>query len=330
VTDEGSELDILGIGNAIVDVFSHVDDAFILGHGLHKGSMTLVDADRSEALYIDAGPAVELSGGSCANTMVVAASFGARVAYIGKVRDDQLGVSFADDARTAGLLFQTPFATSGPQTARCMVMVSPDGQRTMCTYLGASSGLSPRDIDEDLVARAKVTYLEGYLWDPPQAKEAFRVAVAAAHRAGRKVALTLSDSFCVERYREEFRDLAENHVDILLANEDEIRALYQVETLEQALDRLGGRCEIVAVTRSEKGSLVAYDGVYHEVRAEPVDQVVDTTGAGDAYAAGFLYGLTHGQDLPECARLGSIAAAEIISHIGARPLVNLAALSGRS
>lgn len=326
--DANGALDILGIGNAIVDVLAHADDAFILGHDLPKGGMTLIDAERADALYADMGPGIEASGGSCANTIVGAASFGATVGFVGKVRDDVLGDAFTHDIRAAGVLFQTPASTGGPGTARCLIMVSPDAQRTMGTYLGACVELGPEDIDESLVARAKVTYLEGYLWDPPRAKEAFRAAMAAAHGADRQVALTLSDMFCVQRHREEFATLVENDVDILFANEDEIRALYEVETIEDALAEVGGRCSIVAVTRSEKGSLVSSGGTVHEVPAEPVDNVVDTTGAGDSYAAGFLYGLTHGLELPTCARLGSIAAAEIISHFGARPQVSLAELAG--
>lgn len=320
---EGDELDILGIGNAIVDVISNATDDVIAAHGLPKGSMTLIDAEQADALYAATGPGIEISGGSCANTMAGAASFGATGAYIGKVRDDLLGDTFAHDIRAAGVLFQTPPLTEGPGTARCLVMVSPDSQRTMSTYLGAAIELGPEDIDTDLVGRAKVTYLEGYLWDPPRAKEAFRTAMAAAHARGRKVALTLSDTFCVERHREEFRALVENDVDILFANEEEVRALYEVATLDEALALVRGRCEIVAVTRSERGSYVWAGDSFHEVPAEPVEHIVDTTGAGDSYAAGFLYGVTRGLELPLCARLGSIAAAEIISHFGARPMVDL-------
>jgi len=321
------ELDILGIGNAIVDVISNATDEVILSHGLPKGSMTLIDAERADALYVAIGPSMEISGGGGANTIAGAASFGAEVAFIGKVRDDTLGDTFTSDIRAAGAVFRTPPLSQGPATARCLIMVSPDGQRTMSTYLGAAVELGPEDIDTDLVGRAKVTYLEGYLWDPPRAKEAFRTAMAAAHARDRKVALSLSDTFCVERHREEFRALVENDVDILFANEEEVRELYQVATLDQALAAVRGRCEIVAVTRSEEGSLVSSGGSFHEVPAEPIDTLVDTTGAGDSYAAGFLYGLTHGLDLPTCARLGSIAAAEIISHVGARPQVNLAELA---
>ncbi|MDQ4039839.1 MAG: adenosine kinase [Actinomycetota bacterium] len=321
------ELDVLGIGNAIVDVLSHTADDVINSHGLPKGSMTLIDAERADALYRDIGESVQISGGSGANTIVGAASFGGDVAFVGKVRNDRLGEAFTSDIRAASVLFETSPLVDGPATARCLIMISPDGQRTMSTYLGAAVELGPEDIDTDLVGRAKVTYLEGYLWDPPRAKEAFRTAMAAAHARDRKVALTLSDSFCVERHREEFRVLVENDVDILFANEDEVKALYEVAALEEALALVRGRCAVVAVTRSEKGSLIFANGSSHEVEAEPVEHIVDTTGAGDSYAAGFLYGLTHGRELPVCGRLGSIAAAEIISHFGARPIVSLRELA---
>jgi sugar/nucleoside kinase (ribokinase family) len=321
------DLDILGIGNAIVDVVSQVDEVFLVDHDLPKGGMTLIDPDRADSLYTASGPGVESSGGSCANTIVGAVSFGAQVAYIGKVRDDTLGDTFAHDIRAAGVGFGTAPLAAGPGTARCLVMVTPDGQRTMGTYLGACVELGPDDIDKELVGRARVTYLEGYLWDPPRAKEAFLAAIAAAHGHGRQVSLTLSDTFCVERHRAEFQQLVENDVDILFANEDEIRALYQVDSLDEALTRVSGRCEMVAVTRGDQGSLVWAGGTRHEVAAEPVERVVDTTGAGDSYAAGFLYGYTRGLDLPACAHLGSIAAAEIISHLGARPQVSLAQLA---
>lgn len=325
----GPELDILGIGNAIVDVLASSDDATVAAHGLAKGSMNLIDAERADALYAELGAgATESGGGSCANTVVCAAALGSRVAYVGKVRDDALGEAFTADIRAVGATFETAPADSGPGTARCIIMVTPDGQRTMNTYLGACVGLGPADVDPELVGRAKVTYLEGYLWDPPQAKEAFRVAMAAARAAGREVSLTLSDTFCVERFREEFRALVAEDIDVLFANEDEIRALYEVDMLDEALARVPERCAVVAVTRSEKGSVVFARGERHEVPAEPVDPVVDTTGAGDAYAAGFLHGHTHGLTLPACARLGAIAAAEVISHVGPRPQADLAELAG--
>jgi sugar/nucleoside kinase (ribokinase family) len=328
VAEQDGEIDILGIGNAIVDVLSYSDDAFITEHGLPKGGMTLIDSEQADALYQAMGPGVEISGGSGANTIAGAASFGARVGYVGKVRDDVLGKSFAHDIRAAGVAFDTKPSTGGAGTARCLVLVTRDAERTMGTYLGACTELGPEDVDEALVQRAEVTYLEGYLWDPPRAKEAFRAAITAAHGAGRRVALTLSDTFCVERHRDEFRSLVENDVEILFANEEEILALYEVGTLEEALGTVDGRCSIVAVTRGAKGSLVYSRGARYEVPAEPVAELADTTGAGDSYAAGFLAGLTRGLELPACARLGSIAAAEIISHVGARPQVNLAELAG--
>jgi sugar/nucleoside kinase (ribokinase family) len=320
-------IDIVGIGNAIVDVLAPTPDDRIESYGLVKGSMTLIDADRAAELYGVLTRTQETSGGSCANTMVAAASLGARVAYIGKVRDDVLGSSFARDIRAAGVEFSTAPSVSGPATARCLVMVSPDGQRTMSTYLGAAVELGPEDVDEELVSAAAVTYLEGYLWDPPRAKGAFRVAMAAAHRSGREVAVSLSDPFCVERFRAEFVDLVRDEVDILFANEAEIRMLYGSASTSGALARVPSRCRAVAVTCAERGSIVSVDGVVVEVPAVPVEHVVDTTGAGDAYAAGFLVGWTRGLPPAECAHLGSLAAAEVISHYGARPQTDLAALA---
>ena len=320
-------LDVLGIGNAIVDVLAQADEAFIASHGIARGTMTLVDAGAADALYAAMGPGVEVSGGSCANTMAGAASFGARAAYIGKVRDDQLGTIFARDLRAAGVAFATSPAQDGPATARCLILVTPDGERTMCTYLGACVELGPEDVDEALVASAAVTSLEGYLWDPPRAKEAFRKAMAAAGAAGRRVALTLSDPFCVDRHREEFRALVDGEVDVLFANEAEIISLMEAGSLEEAIAGVAGRCEIVAITRSERGSLILAGDERHDVPAAPVERVVDTTGAGDLYAAGFLHGLARGLDLPTCGRLGSLAAAEVISHFGARPEVGLAELA---
>ena len=321
-------IDVLGIGNAIVDVLTHSEDDFVEAHGLAKGAMTLIDATRAESIYSVMGPGVEVSGGSCANTMVGAAALGSRAAYLGKVRDDQLGRIFAHDIRSAGVAYDTIAAEDGPPTARCLVLVAPDGQRTMATYLGASVELGPDDVDPELVAAARITYREGYLWDPPRAKEAFRAAMAAAGRAGRTVALTLSDPFCVERHRSEFRDLVDGEVDLLFANEDEIVSLYETDTFEEAAEQVRGRCGIAVLTRSEKGSLVVTPEATHGVPAAPVQQVVDTTGAGDLYAAGFLHGLARGRDLPDCARLGSLAAAEVISHFGARPEADLAQAAG--
>jgi sugar/nucleoside kinase (ribokinase family) len=315
--------DVLGIGNAIVDVISHANDAFLATHGLVKGSMTLIDEARAETLYAAMGPGVEISGGSCGNTVAGVASFGGRGAYVGKVRNDQLGGVFAHDMRAIGVAFDTTQATDGPATARSLILVTPDAQRTMNTYLGACTRLGPADIDTAQVAASAVTYVEGYLWDPPEAKKAVLKAFDAAHAAQRKVSITLSDAFCVDRYREEFHALIRDKVDILFANESEIKSLYQAPTFEKAVAAVRKDARIAALTRSEKGSLIVAGGETHEVPAASVTRVVDTTGAGDLYAAGFLFGLTHGKPLAECARLGGIAAAEIISHVGARPEASL-------
>ena len=320
--------DVVGIGNAIVDVLAHADDGFLEGRGLAKGAMTLVDAVASDALYGDMGPGIECSGGSAANTIASLASLGGRSAFIGKVRDDQLGAVFRHDIRASGVAFDTPAATDGLPTARCLILVTPDAQRTMQTFLGASQGLGPDDIDTDLIAAARLTYLEGYLWDPPRAKEAFVFAAAAAHQAGREVALSLSDPFCVDRHREDFRDLVAGHVDVLFANEEEIKSLYREDTFDGALQKVRGHCRVAALTRGAKGSVVISGDQVHVIDAAAVDRVVDTTGAGDAYAAGFLYGLTREAPLPACARMGNIAAAEVIGHMGARPDVPLKELIG--
>jgi sugar/nucleoside kinase (ribokinase family) len=317
---DNATFDVVGIGNAIVDVLSHTTDEALDTLGLAKGAMTLVDAARAEELYRAMGPAVEVSGGSAANTIAGLASLGGRGAFVGKVSDDQLGRIFRHDIQAAGVAFETPPCNAGgAPTARCLIFVTPEGQRTMQTHLGACVELGPEDIDPALVARAKVTYLEGYLWDPPRAKEAFRKAAAIAHEAGRKVALSLSDPFCVGRHRAEFRELVREHIDILFANEVELCALWEVEDFDAALQATRGQCAVAALTRSEKGSVVLTDGEFHIVDAAPVDRVVDTTGAGDLYAAGFLFGYTNGRDLYDCGRIGSLAAAEVISHIGARP-----------
>jgi sugar/nucleoside kinase (ribokinase family) len=318
--------DVLGIGNAIVDVIARADDRFLSKHDLTKGSMMLIDEARADALYAAMGSGTEVSGGSCGNTMAGVASFGGKGAYIGKVRNDQLGQVFGHDLRAIGVSFETPAATSGPATARCLISVTPDAQRTMSTYLGACTGLGPADIDTKLVASAQVTYVEGYLWDAPEAKKAVLKAFDAAHAAGRKVSITLSDAFCVDRYRAEFRDLVRNQVDILFGNESEITSLYEVNTFEEALELARKEAKIAALTRSEQGSVVIRGGETYAVPAAPVAKVVDTTGAGDLYAAGFLFGFTHGKPLAECARLGGIAAAEIISHVGARPETPLKSL----
>ncbi|WP_421995152.1 adenosine kinase [Reyranella sp.] len=311
--------DVLGIGNAIVDVISRADEAFLGQHGLVKGSMMLIDEQRADTLYAAMGPGIEISGGSCGNTMAGVASFGGKGAYVGKVRDDQLGAVFGHDLRATGVSFETPSAKDGPSTARCLILVTPDAQRTMNTYLGACTGLGPADIDPKVVASAQVTYVEGYLWDAPEAKKAVLKAFDAAHAADRLVSITLSDSFCVHRYRSEFRDLLRDKVDILFGNEAEITALYEVATFEEAMEAVRKEAKIAALTRSEKGSVVIKGDETWAVPAAPVAKVVDTTGAGDLYAAGFLHGFTSGKPLAECARLGGIAAAEVISHVGARP-----------
>ena len=311
--------DVLGIGNAIVDVIAKADDSFITRHALAKGSMTLIDEARAEQLYAAMGPAVEISGGSCGNTIAGVASFGGKGCYVGKVRNDQLGAVFGHDLRATGVAFDTRQATEGPATARCLIVVTPDAQRTMNTYLGACTRLGPEDIDVKQVAAAAVTYVEGYLWDPPEAKKAVLKAFDAAHAAGRKVSITLSDSFCVDRYRDEFRALLRDKVDILFANEAEIMSLYQTRSFDEALAAARAENKICALTRSEKGSVIVKGGETHAVPAAPVARVVDTTGAGDLYAAGFLVGFTHGKPLAECARMGGVAAAEVISHVGARP-----------
>jgi sugar/nucleoside kinase (ribokinase family) len=325
---DSRELDVIGIGNAMVDVLSHAEEGFLARQSLVKGTMHLVDEPRARELYGAMGPGVEMSGGSAANTVVGVASFGGRAHYVGKVRDDQLGEVFGHDLRATGVGYDTPRATEGPPTGRCLILVTPDAQRTMSTFLGASVRLGPADIDKGLIARGKILYLEGYLFDPPEAQEAFRAAAAMAHGAGRKVSLTLSDPFCVGRHRKAFLDLVEHHVDVLFANEAEICALYGVGDFDAALARVRGHCEVAALTRSAKGSVIVGDGQVHAVAALPVDTVVDTSGAGDLYAAGVLYGLSQGRDLPTCGRLGSLAAAEVITHVGARPMVPLAQLVG--
>jgi len=318
--------DVLGMGNAMVDVLSHAEDDFLAGLGLAKGTMHLIDEDRAVDIYAAMGPGIEMSGGSAGNTMAGVASLGGSGAFIGKVRDDQLGDVFAHDLKSIGVSFEVPRAVEGPATGRCLIFVSPDAQRTMNTYLGAGRGLSPADIDPEYVAAAKVVYVEGYLWDTDAAKAAVLRAFDAAHAAGRLTSLTLSDPFCVDRFREEFRDLVSNHLDIVFANEVEIMSLYQVDDFEAAVERARGEGKIMVLTRSEKGSIVVRGDETYSVDAEPVTRVVDTTGAGDLYAAGFLYGFTRDLPLDECARLGGIAAAEVISHVGARPGVLLSSL----
>ncbi|CAB4706372.1 MAG: adenosine kinase [Actinobacteria bacterium] len=315
--------DVVGVGNSLVDVIAHAEDHFIESEGLVKGSMALIESDRAVSLYRSMGTAVEMSGGSAANTMCGVASFGGRAAYIGKVADDDLGSVFAHDLRAVGVVFRPGNPEGEMRTGRCLILVSPDAQRTMSTYLGMSSWLHPGDLDETVIADAQVTYLEGYLFDRPEAKEAFRAAASTAHSAGRRVALSLSDSFCVDRHRDDFRGLVRDEVDVLFGNADELCSLYEVGSFEEAVRAVRRECHLAAVTNGKDGSvIVTPDGVIR-VSAEPVARVVDTTGAGDLFASGFLHGLTSGRSLADCGRLGSIAAAEVISHVGPRPLVEL-------
>jgi len=322
------EHDVVGIGNAIVDIIGRCEEAFLARHGCAKGSMQLVDAAAVAGLYDDMGPAVEISGDSGANTIVGVASFGGRAGFIGKIADDQFGQIFGHDIRTAGVTFTTPAAAKGSEpTGRCLVLVTPDGQRTMNTFLGISPQLGGGEVDADLIASARIVYLEGYLFDRPEAKAAFRQAAEMAAKAGRQVALSLSDAVCVDRHRAEFLELIRDSVDILFANEAEITSLYQTKSFDEAARRARADTKLAALTRSEKGSVILGEGKSIAVPAAPVAKVVDTTGAGDLYAAGFLYGVATGRDLETAGRLGSLAAAEIISHIGARPEVNLKELA---
>jgi sugar/nucleoside kinase (ribokinase family) len=319
-------LDVVGIGNAIVDVLSKTDDAFLQNNGLNKGAMTLIEAAQAEALYAKMGPAMEVSGGSAANTVAALASMGSKAGYIGKVAQDQLGAVFRHDISAAGVTFNTAPLVQAAPTARCMILITPDAQRTMNTYLGACVYLSPDDLDAEMIAGAQVTYLEGYLFDRDLAKRAFYKAAEIAHKAGKKVSLTLSDPFCVDRHREAFLDLVKEHVDILFANEAEIMSLYKAGDFADAVAQARPHCELSVITRSEKGSVIIGEDGVTEIKAEHVKQVVDTTGAGDLYAAGFLHGYTRGRPLKTCGRMASIAAAEIIAQVGARPQRSLAQL----
>jgi adenosine kinase len=320
--------DVLGIGNAIFDVLVKTDEAFLSRHGMTKGSMALIDEARAAAIYREMGPATEMSGGSAANTIVGVASFGARAAYVGKVKDDQIGALYTHDIRAAGVAFDTRPAPGGPATGCSYILVTGDGERTMNTYLGAAQDLTPADIDPEQIAAAKIVYLEGYLWDPKSAKEAFVKASRIAHDGGRQVALTLSDSFCVDRYRDEFLELMrKGTVDLVFANEAELHALYQTSDFETALKQLRLDTRLGVVTRSEKGCVVASSEGVVAVPAFPIEKIVDTTGAGDLFAAGFLFGLVRGAGFENAGRLGALAAAEVIQHIGARPQVSLKELA---
>jgi sugar/nucleoside kinase (ribokinase family) len=319
-----ARFDVLGIGNAIVDVIARTEEDFLLKQGMHKGTMALIDEARAQAIYDAMGPAIETSGGSAANTIVGLASLGSRAAFIGKVKDDDLGRTFAHDIRAAGATYMTPPAADGPSTARCYVLVTPDGERTMNTYLGAAQDLHPVDIDADLVAASAVLYLEGYLWDPKNAKDAFIKAAKIAHGAERTVAMSLSDAFCVDRWRAEFLELMRSGtVDLIFANEAELRSLYQTSDFDTAVGALRADVSAAVVTRSEKGCVVLSPDGTEAVPAFPIERVVDTTGAGDLFAAGFLSGLARGADDRTCGRLGALAAAEVIQHLGARPEASL-------
>jgi sugar/nucleoside kinase (ribokinase family) len=324
------QLDLLALGNAIVDVIAHTEDDFLVSRKMQKGSMNLIDEATALEIYEGMGPATIISGGSAANTVVGAASLGLRTGFIGKVRNDEAGDHYRHDMRATGVAFDSAAAEEGPATARSFILVTPDGERTMNTYLGACQGLSAADVEAEVVRSAKIVYLEGYLWDPPAAKDAFRKAVEIAHGAGNLVSLTLSDSFCVDRFRDEFLDLMRGgHIDILFANIHELKALYQTADENAALDALRNENLphehfLAAITRSEAGAMVVTRGSTQSVPAHPVERVVDTTGAGDLYAAGFLAGLVKGLDHATCARLGGLAASEVISHIGARPQRDLA------
>ncbi len=322
-----TEFDVLTIGNAIVDVIAKVDEAFVAREKLVKGSMNLIDEPRAEELYAHMGPTTETSGGSAGNTAAGVASFGGKAAYFGKVRDDQLGAIFAHDMKAIGVNFATARASEGPATARSFILVTPDGERTMNTYLGACVNLSPADVDAKVVAAAKVTYMEGYLFDKPQAKAAFREAAKIARASGRLTSITLSDSFCVERHRADWLDLIKSSIDIVFANESEITSLYQTQNFDGAATAIARDCPLAVLTRGELGSVVVQDNERIVVPAFPIAKMVDATGAGDLFAAGFLFGHTKAKPLRQCAALGSLAAAEVISHIGPRPEVNLAKLA---
>lgn len=323
-----TSLDVIGIGNALVDVLSHGTDEFMESRGIVKGAMTLVDEREAAELHEALGPGVEISGGSAANTIVGIAALGGRTQYLGKVRDDRLGEVFGHDLRSTGVRYEVAPATSGPATGRCLIIVTPDAQRTMSTYLGASPFFDEADVDESAIRSAVVLYLEGYLFDRPAAQEAFRKAAGIARSAGRKVAMTLSDPFCVERHRQPFIDMLNTYVDLVFANESEACSLYETDDLEVAAVRLSETGTTAVITRSERGSIVVQGDARVVIDADPVAEVVDTTGAGDLYAAGFLFGYSRGYDVERCARLGSMAAAEVISHMGARPEADLAELAG--
>jgi sugar/nucleoside kinase (ribokinase family) len=319
--------DVAGLGNAIMDVIAAVNDGFLLQHGIAKGAMTLIDEFRAQELHKALGDSVQEAGGSAANTMAGLASLGARAVFLGKVRDDVLGARFGQSLKSLGVDFTTAPASGGSSTASSMIAVTPDGQRSMNTYLGACREMTPDDVNEDEVAAAKILYIEGYLWDADAAKDASRKAMRAAKKVGAKVALSLSDSFCVGRFRSEFLELMAGELDILFANEDEAKSLYETDDFDVVMKKMTDWGGLAAITRSAQGCVVIQGTEHHAVPARPVAKVVDTTGAGDLFAAGFLYGLTHGKSLADCGKLGGLVAAEVISHYGARPATSLQQLA---
>ncbi len=310
--------DVVGIGNAIVDILIKTNDSFLEINNLKKGSMSLIDEDQAQKLYLSIGPGIESSGGSAANTLAGIAQLGGKAGFIGRVKDDQLGKIFTNDICSVGAFFNTPAAKNGPSTARCIIFVTPDAQRTMCTYLGASVMLEPENLNLSMVKQAKVLYLEGYLWDNSSAKNAFIFGAKTCKESGGQVALSLSDSFCVERHRKSFIELVDNHIDILFANDAEIKALYQVKQLESALDIIKGRCNVAVITKGEQGSVILTEENLWEIESYKFGPVIDTTGAGDLYAGGFLYGYTQGEELLKCGHYGSICAGKIVTQIGPR------------
>jgi sugar/nucleoside kinase (ribokinase family) len=324
------QYDVVAIGNAIVDVISPSTDDFLAEIGMPKGGMTLIDEEQAQTLYGKMAKGQEIAGGSAANTVAGVASFGGRAGYVGKVATDSLGEAFAKGMRDIGVTYDIQPLTGGLATARCLINVTPDGQRTMSTFLGASNQLTARDVDAALIERSKITYLEGYLFDPVEARRAFAKAAGLARASNRLIALTLSDAFVVDRHRDALLQFIEKEVDVVFANEVEIKSLFQTDDFDKAIDGIRGRSKIAAVTRSEKGSVVISGGEAHAVGIEPTTKVEDTTGAGDQYAAGFLYGLSQGRALPICAKLGHIAAAEVISHYGGRPEASLKDLAAKA
>ena len=323
------KFDVAGIGNALVDVIANADDAFLAAQSIQKGGMTLIDAARADALYGAMGEAIESSGGSCANTIAGLASLGGKGAFFGKVKNDQLGDVFVHDITALGAAFPSKIAADGAPTGRCLVLVTPDAERSMSTFLGAAQNLTPDDIDADVIKASAVTYMEGYLWDQQGAKDAFLKAAKISREAGRVVSLTLSDSFCVDRFRAEFRNLVKNEIDLLFANESELLSLYETTSFDDALAQLRKECKHAAVTRSADGALILSNGDVHKVAADKIDKLVDTTGAGDLFAAGFLYGFARQMNPFKCGQYGAMAAAEIISHYGPRPLVSLKELAAQ-